>query len=211
MSWKQRGRGYHHGNLREALVNAALDLIAEKGPTGFTFAEAARSAGVSPAAPYRHFRDRDELLADVALRGFNKFTVALESAWDSGRPDAQTAFERVGRAYLAFARQEPAYYSAMFESGLALAERAELREASERAYSVLRTASEKLVAGMPAKGRPPASMVGLHIWALSHGMASLFARGDEGRRRLPISPEELLEAAMLIYQRGLGVPESPPK
>ena len=74
MSWKERadgrGRGYHHGNLREALIQAALDLIAEKGPTGFTFAEAARSAGVSPAAPYRHFRDRDELLSDVAMRGF---------------------------------------------------------------------------------------------------------------------------------------------
>ena len=68
MSWKERGRGYHHGNLREALIQAALDLIAEKGPTGFTFAEAARSAGVSPAAPYRHFRDRDELLSDVARR-----------------------------------------------------------------------------------------------------------------------------------------------
>ena len=63
-------RGYHHGNLREALIRAALSLIAEKGPAGFTFAEAARSAGVSPAAPYRHFRDRDDLMADVARQGF---------------------------------------------------------------------------------------------------------------------------------------------
>jgi len=62
-------RGYHHGNLREALIRAALDLIAEKGPAGFTFADAARSAGVSSAAPYRHFRDRQALLADVARRG----------------------------------------------------------------------------------------------------------------------------------------------
>ena len=133
MSWKERadgrGRGYHHGNLREALIQAALDLIAEKGPTGFTFAEAARSAGVSPAAPYRHFRDRDELLSDVAMRGFEMFAVALEKAWDDGRPDTQTAFERVGRAYLAFARAEPSYYSAMFESGLALADNPALREA----------------------------------------------------------------------------------
>jgi AcrR family transcriptional regulator len=57
-------RGYHHGNLKEDLVRAALELIAEKGPWGFTFADAARWAGVSPAAPYRHFRDRDELLSD---------------------------------------------------------------------------------------------------------------------------------------------------
>src|SRR5262249_7345083 len=66
-------RGYHHGTLREALTRAALDLIAAKGPAGFTFAEAARSAGVSPAAPYRHFRDRDALMADVARRGFELF------------------------------------------------------------------------------------------------------------------------------------------
>ena len=69
MSWSRQGgrsgpRGYHHGNLKEALIRAALELIAQKGPAGFTFAEAARWAGVSPAAPYRHFRDRDELLAD---------------------------------------------------------------------------------------------------------------------------------------------------
>src|SRR5471030_779911 len=74
MKWGKRPnprggpRGYHHGNLKEALVRAALELIAEKGPAGFTFADAARWAGVSPAAPYRHFRDRDELLADVARR-----------------------------------------------------------------------------------------------------------------------------------------------
>src|SRR5258708_18726165 len=70
-------RGYHHGNLKETLIRAALDLIARKGPSGFTFAEAARFAGVSPAAPYRHFRDRDELLANVALRGFTLFATAL--------------------------------------------------------------------------------------------------------------------------------------
>jgi AcrR family transcriptional regulator len=213
MSWKGGGRGrggrgprgYHHGNLREALIAAALDLIGEKGPTGFTFAEAARSAGVSPAAPYRHFRDRDELLADVARRGFETFTAALETAWDKGRPDPQSAFERLGRAYLAFAREEPAYYSAMFESGLPHAENSELRDAGDRAYDVLRQASEALVASMPAKGRPPASMVSFHLWSLAHGIASLFARGDEGRRMLPMPPEDLLEAGMLIYLRGLGM------
>src|ERR1700750_466588 len=118
MSWSKRDRGdrgYHHGNLKEALLRAALDLIAKKGPAGFTFAEAARSAGVSPAAPYRHFRDRDELLASVALRGFGQFETALTPAWDNCRPHSFTAFEPLGRAYLAFARSEPAYYSAMFE------------------------------------------------------------------------------------------------
>jgi AcrR family transcriptional regulator len=123
MSWSRQGgrsgpRGYHHGNLKEALIRAALELIAEKGPAGFTFAEAARWAGVSPAAPYRHFRDRDELLADVARRGFDAFATVLAAAWDGGRPDVFTAFDRVGKAYLHFAKTEPAYYSAMFEAGI---------------------------------------------------------------------------------------------
>src|SRR6202045_2415111 len=113
-------RGYHHGNLKEALIRAALELIAQKGPAGFTFAEAARSAGVSPAAPYRHFRDRDELMADVARRGFERFEGELSKAWNGGLPDPLRAFENLGRAYLAFAREEPAYYSAMFEAGLPL-------------------------------------------------------------------------------------------
>lgn len=201
-------RGYHHGNLKEALLRAALELIAEKGPAGFTFAEAARWAGVSPAAPYRHFRDRDELLASVALRGFQRFEVALARAWDDGRPDAFAALDRLGKAYLEFARVEPAYYSAMFEAGIPLAISPELREAGDRAFAVLRGAAEKLCAQMPAQRRPPTLMVALHIWAMSHGIASLFGRGDAARRRLPMSAEELLEAGVRIYLRGLGVPEA---
>jgi AcrR family transcriptional regulator len=208
MTWGKRGhgpRGYHHGNLKEALVRAALELIAEKGPAGFTFADAARWAGVSPAAPYRHYRDRDALIADVARRGFDAFTAALAKAWDDGRPDTLSAFERLGRAYLAFARAEPAYYSAMFEAGVSPDSDPELRAASETAFAVLRAAAEKLVALMPAKGRPPALMVALHIWSMTHGIASLFGRGDAARRTLPMPPEELLEAAVLVYLRGLGV------
>ncbi len=207
MSWGRRhARGYHHGNLKEALVRAALDLIAEKGPAGFTFADAARSAGVSPAAPYRHFRDRDALLADVARRGFEEFTEALGKAWDDGRPDTMRAFDRLGRAYLAFAKSEPSYYSAMFEAGVPLDVDPQLREVSERAFAVLRSAAERLVAQIPASSRPPALMVALHVWSMTHGIASLFSRGDAARRALPMPPEELLEAAILIYLRGLGLP-----
>jgi AcrR family transcriptional regulator len=214
MSWSKHSgrpgaRGYHHGNLKEALVRAALDLIAQKGPAGFTFAEAARWAGVSPAAPYRHFRDRDELLADVARRGFDQFEVALVRAWDGGRPDAFSAFDRVGKAYLHFAKSEPAYYSAMFEAGIPPEASPELRDAGERAFAVLRTATERLVSVMPAQNRPPVLMMALHIWAISHGIASLFGRGDAARRALPMTPEDLLEAAVLLYLRGLGLPESP--
>ena len=205
MSWKAGPRSYHHGHLKEALMRAALELIAEKGPGGFTFAEAARSAGVSPAAPYRHFRDRDELLANVALRGFGQFEAALTTAWDDGRPDPFAAFERMGKAYLAFARTEPAYYSAMFEAGVPLDTNPDLRQAGDRAFAVLRTAAEALIATLPSARRPPALMVALHVWALSHGIASLFGRGDAARRTLPMSAEELLEAGTLVYLRGLGL------
>jgi AcrR family transcriptional regulator len=205
MNWK-RGSGYHHGNLKEALVRAALELIAKKGPAGFTFAEAARWAGVSPAAPYRHFRDRDELMSDVARRGFDRFEEALRRAWDEGRPDPSTAFERLGKAHLEFAHKEPAYYSAMFEAGIPLDANPEYRAAGDRAFNVLRAATESLVTTMPAKQRPPVMMMALHVWALSHGIASLFGRGDAASRRLPMTPEELLEAGVLLYLRGLGLP-----
>ena len=205
---KEGPRGYHHGNLKEALLRAALELIAQKGPAGFTFAEAARWAGVSPAAPYRHFRDRDELLASIALRGFNLFEAALARVWDDGRPDVFVAFDRLGKAYLNFARTEPAYYSAMFEAAIPLGANPELREAGDRAFAVLRAAAEKICAQTPTRTKPPALMVALHIWAISHGIASLFGRGDAARRTLPMSPEDLLEAQVLIYLRGLGVPEA---
>jgi AcrR family transcriptional regulator len=211
MSWRKDHRrperGYHHGNLKEALLQAALGLIAEKGPAGFTFADAARSAGVSPAAPYRHFRDRDELLASIAQRGFEQFEAVLTKAWDDGRPDTVSAFERVGRAYLAFARNEPAYYSAMFESGVPIDVNPMLSAASERAFAIIRAAAERLAAlTPPGVARPPALMMALHIWSMSHGIASLFGRGDAARRKLPMSAEDLLEAGVLIYLRGLGFP-----
>jgi AcrR family transcriptional regulator len=197
-------RGYHHGNLREALIEAALRLIGEKGPAGFTVAEAARAAGVSPAAPYRHFRDRDELLADVAKRGFDAFTEKLRRAWQDGRPTPREALMRVGHAYLDFARHEPAAYSAMFESGLPKGGHPELHAAGEAAFAVLREACEAVIATLPVGQRPPALMVALHVWSMSHGIASLFARGDSARRPVPMSPEDLLEAGVLVYFDGLA-------
>ncbi|MFG1382528.1 TetR/AcrR family transcriptional regulator [Xanthobacter versatilis] len=208
MSWSRNGetRSYHHGNLREALMQATLDLIGEKGVAGVTFAEAARRAGVSAAAPYRHFRDRDELLAAVAAVGFERLADALTTAWQNGRPSPAVAYERVGRAYLDFARRAPAEYVAMFESGLPADAHEGLQQAGSRAFAVLREAAEVLVSHIPGPVRPPALMVALHTWSLAHGVASLFGRADSARRKLPMGPDELLEAAFLIYLKGLGAP-----
>jgi AcrR family transcriptional regulator len=186
-------------------VDAALALIGDKGPAGFTIAEAARLAGVSPGAPYRHFRDAEALLAEVALRGFERFTAALSAAWNGGRPDPVRAFEVVGRAYLSFARDEPAYYAAMFETRIAFDAHPGLLAAGDRAFAVLREAADRLTATLPKETRPPSLMMALHVWALSHGIASLFVRADPSRRKLPMSPEDLLEAAVLVYLQGLGL------
>jgi AcrR family transcriptional regulator len=198
-------RGYHHGNLREALIEAALELVGAKGPAGFTIAEAARLAGVSPAAPYRHFRDAEALLAEVAVRGFDRFATRLAKAWNDGRPDRVRAFEDLGRAYLAFAREEPAYYAAMFDSNLAVEAHPGLQAASDRAFGVLREAAEQVAAMVPKDRRPPSLMMALHVWAMAHGIASLFVRAVPSRRKLPMPAEDLLEAGVLLYLQSLGL------
>ena len=197
-------QGYHHGNLRQALVDAALGLIARHGPTGFTLSEAAKAADVTPAAVYRHFAGRDELLAEVARQGYDIFAALIEYAYNNGQPTALAAFEATGRAYLAFARKYPGHYMAMFESGLNLNAYPDLALVAQKARGVLETAAEKLGQHLPEGRRPPASMFSAHVWALSHGVVELYMRGAP-RAKSPYSPEDLLEAGIGIYLRGLGL------
>jgi AcrR family transcriptional regulator len=199
-------RGYHHGNLRQALIDAALELIEEKGPTGFTLSEAAKQAGVTPAAVYRHFEGREDLIAEAARQGFEMFADLMQFAYDSGQPSALAAFEATGRAYLAFARKHPGHYIAMFESGISVNRTPELAAASARAHSVLERAATDLSKRIPPEKRPPASMFSAHIWAMSHGVVELYARATPGTRS-PFPPEELLESGIGIYLRGLGLIE----
>ncbi|QCO57147.1 TetR/AcrR family transcriptional regulator (plasmid) [Pseudorhodobacter turbinis] len=197
-------RGYHHGNLRQALVEAALALITEKGPQGFTLSEAAKHAGVTPAAVYRHFVGRDDLIAEAARQGYEIFAALMEFAYNNGEPSALAAFEATGRAYLAFARKYPGHYQAMFESGLTLNAHPELATVAAKAWAVQETAARQLSHQLPVDRRPPVSMVSAHIWALSHGVVELFARGAPGAQS-PYPPEDMLEAGIGIYLRGLGL------
>ncbi len=174
-------RGYHHGNLRQALVDAALELITIKGPTGFTLSEAAKQAGVTPAAVYRHFEGREDLIAEAALQGYAIFGDLMQYAFDKGQPSALAAFEATGRAYLAFARKYPGHYIAMFESGISVNRTPELAAASQRARGVQEKAAADLSEHIPRDKRPPASMFSAHIWALSHGVVELFARNPKAR------------------------------
>ena len=197
-------RGYHHGNLRQALIDAALELIELRGPTGFTLSEAAKQAGVTPAAVYRHFEGREDLIAEAARQGFEMFADLMQYAYDKGQPSALAAFEATGRAYLAFARKYPGHYIAMFESGISLNRSPDLAAASGRARGVLEKAAADLSRHIPADRRPPASMFSAHIWAMSHGVVELYARATPGTQS-PFPPEELLETGIGIYLRGLGL------
>jgi AcrR family transcriptional regulator len=197
-------RGYHHGNLRQALVDAALALIELRGPTGFTLSEAAKQAGVTPAAVYRHFEGREDLIAEAALQGYEIFGDLMQFAYESGQPSALQAFEATGRAYLAFARKYPGHYIAMFESGVQINRSAALAAVANRANAVLEQAATDLSQHIPEDKRPPASMFSAHIWALSHGVVELFARNSPGRAS-PFPPEDLLETGIGIYLRGLGL------
>ncbi|GGW22436.1 TetR family transcriptional regulator [Gemmobacter lanyuensis] len=195
-------RGYHHGNLRQALVEAALTLIAEKGPQGFTLSEAAKGAEVTPAAVYRHFAGRDDLLAEVARQGYEIFAALMEFAFNDGKPSALAAFEATGRAYLAFARKYPGHYMAMFESGLSPQAWPDLAPVAAQARAVLERAARGLSQHLPEDKRPPGSMVSAHVWAMSHGVVELYMRGGATSA---FPPEDLLETGIGIYLRGLGL------
>ena len=197
-------RGYHHGNLRQALVEQALTLIAEKGPQGFTLSEAAKAADVTPAAVYRHFAGRDDLMAEVARQGYDIFAALMEYAFDEGRPSALAAFEATGRAYIAFARRYPGHYQAMFEGGLSLNAHPDLAIVAAKARDVLERAATRLSENIPEARRPPPAMFSAHVWAMSHGVVELFARGGAGAQA-PFAAEDLLEAGIGIYLRGLGL------
>jgi AcrR family transcriptional regulator len=192
-------RGYHHGNLREALLEAARHLVAERGPQGFTLTEAARRAGVSPSAPYRHFRDREEVLTELCQRGFALFGKRLQAATTGGASPAE-ALSRMGPAYLRFAREEPGYYAAMFAfhgAGIEAAEPARTGPFATLAQAVARL--------LPGGGREP-RLVALQVWALSHGVAMLERAGMPPPGSGAPPPEVVLEngVAALLGRRGNG-------
>ena len=200
-------RGYHHGNLKEALIEAARRFIAERGLAGFTLADAAKLVGVSPAALYRHFSGREALVAEVAGRGFDQLAARLARALRGpGTPIER--FTRMGEAYLAFAEEEPGFYAAMFAPRTPEAETpprpwgAPPGEAEETPgpFNLLVNA---LMMTFPEgfDGVDP-RFIALEVWALSHGIATLSAAGQ-----LPKGPGmpdkvELLRAGVVALVHG---------
>jgi len=180
MTQKQRGRrpakaAYHHGDLARALIEAAQRLIEQGASPRLTLREAAEAAGVSVAAPYRHFADREALLAAVLAAGFRELARRTEAARRAAR-SPMAALVGVGLAYVAFAGDHPRIYRLMFGAECDKAHHPDLMAAGHEALSVLIDAvADCKAAGLI--GRADVQQVALAGWSLSHGLASLHADG----------------------------------
>ncbi len=195
-------RGYHHGRLKEALVDAARALLGERGAQGFSLADAAKLAGVSPAAPYRHFRDRDALLAEVARQGFTLFAERLSAALAAGG-DPRDGLVAMGRAYLSFAREEPGLYEAMFSWCAAPDKEGGDAGQANGAFDILLNGIARALAVSGRVTGDPRRLA-LEVWALAHGVATLAAARQLGPG---IDPEVVLRegvGALLAGHRALA-------
>ena len=174
-------KNYHHGDLRAELIAAAGGLVRDFGPAGVSLRQAARAAGVSAMAPYRHFADKDALLAAVAAAGFERFAAELDAATRSAA-DARDGLVAQGVAYVGFACREPALFRLMFGPVITgTASAATLRAAGEAAYGVL----ERAVAAVrPKAGVQARADLTLAAWSIVHGLACLLVDGKLGDGKL---------------------------
>jgi len=173
-------RPYHHGNLKPALLQAALALIREVGPGAFTLREVARRAGVSHNAPYRHFRDKNELLAAVAAEGFDR----LREAMVRSAASATSALERLqlsGQGYVRFALRYPQHFAVIFEGPGRFDRYPEAHAAGERAFATLVHFIEacQVEGSLPQGDAQPFALL---AWSMVHGVAKLAVA-----KRLPFS------------------------
>jgi AcrR family transcriptional regulator len=163
--------GYHHGDLRAALIDTAIELIGEKGVRAFSLAEAGRRLGVTVAAPYRHFADRDQLLAAAAERGALALADTLELIPEA-LPPAQRLADGAG-AYVRFAAEHRALFEALFSAGLDKTRHPELERATDRARSALFPAALTLCEGDP----DDAEALIIAVAGTAHGHAALLLDG----------------------------------
>jgi AcrR family transcriptional regulator len=182
-----RRDSYHHGDLKRALTSAALSLVSEKGPKGFTLTEAARRAGVSAAAPYRHFADKAELLAAVSEQGFQDLHAAL-AAVDAADPKRRVI--ELGSAYVRWGVDHPDHYRVMFGAEINKADHPGLAVAAEQAFGDLLDA----ITGF-AQDQDPLEIAG-PLWSLVHGVASLAIGGEFDAVGIRQDPEAMLAGTM---------------
>jgi len=171
---------YHHGNLRRVLLDTALSLIVERGNYSFTMRELARKAQVTHNAPYRHFSDKDVLLAALAEEGFQAMTRALmEACGETCGSDPAEWLKCLGQAVVRFALKNPSHYRLMFGDVLGEGRRdfSELAKASEGTFTLLVQAITVCKeAGLLREG-PSINELAIGAWALVHGLSSLILAG----------------------------------
>ncbi|GLY03173.1 MULTISPECIES: TetR/AcrR family transcriptional regulator [Actinoplanes] len=160
-----RNIGYHHGNLRRAIIDAALQATAETGPTGWSLRELARRSGVSHVAPVHHFGDKTGVLTAVAAEGYELFADALAAAGDD--------FFEVGVAYVRFALSHRAHFQVMFRPDLYRRDDPDVVSAERRAAGILRAGSRTL-----SGDAGPDRALTLAAWSTVHGFASLWLNGS---------------------------------
>jgi AcrR family transcriptional regulator len=209
---KRKGAEYHHGDLRRALVEATLRLVAEHGLDGFTLRAAAKLAGVSDGAPYHHFTDREALLAAVAEESFGLLSDEMTSAADdyagSGREKAQA----MGVAYVLFAAKYPSRFRIMFGSlSRGRTKHPDLFEASERVHRLVRQALARALSDEPK--RTPSKKAVVRAWALLHGLSALAVDGYLGAdgKRAPKLERLAWEAIQSLDRPERREPESIPR
>ena len=195
----RRPKPYHHGHLREALLQAAIQLIAEVGPAGFTLREVARRADVSHNAPYRHFPDREDLLAAVAAQGFRELDEAMLAAVRHQRSSVGR-LKRAGLAYVEFALRRPAHFTVMFDAAVSKHKTPDSAEAAGQAFGTL----VSLVKSCQDEGRLPSGdlrQFALLAWSMVHGIAKLATA-----KRLPYeSRADVLKFAKFVIDESLPV------
>lgn len=201
---------YHHGNLRAALLEAALDLVAREGASSLTLREVARRAGVSHAAPYRHFADKEALLAAVAEEGFRALRDALAARADAAGDDPVARLRAIGIGYVRFAVDHPAHCRVMFGGAVEdPARHLALAEASAAAFAVLVDAIRAAQATGQVRAGDPMDLA-LAAWSLVHGLALLWIDGAlAGRGLATPDPEALASTATLQLFLGLAGPAAP--
>jgi len=170
-----RPKRYHHANLKQRLVDSALALMAEVGPRAFTLREVARRARVSHNAPYRHFQDKDALLAAVAAQGFDQLTGTIVESMAAGK-NAEDRLRLAGRGYVRFALEQPQHLLVMFEAPLHDSPRPEYESSSRRAFETLLEAIAAVQAqgGLPAGDPHPCALA---AWSAVHGLSKLAIAG----------------------------------
>lgn len=164
---------YHHGNLREALLEMAVLHLRDEGHEKLSLRAIARDLGVSQTAPYRHFDDKNALLAALAADGFAELAAKTAAAAKKHPADAAAALQACGIAYVRFARANPEKYLLMFGPGIVGRQRyAELVENSDAAFRVLLEVIEQAQREGLYSGKPT-HMVANAAWALVHGLSTL--------------------------------------